>query len=235
MSPRRCLVVRPEPGCAATVRRIDALEGWHGIGVPLTDRMGTDALIPTGAFDAVALTSAAAVRFLGEIDRDVPIHAIGTATAAAARAVGFVNVQAGADGRPAGDGTALGTALASAYRGRTVLYPCAEERRPGFEDAAAANGICILPWPVYRTVPLADGADRLRDALSHAPDAAMVHAPSSARALGEAWPPEWRPEGVAWLAMSAAIADALPAHMPSQRHVATRPDEAAMIDLLRSV
>ena len=235
MSPRRCLAVRPEPGCAATVARVERIDGWHGIGVPLTTRTGTDASMPNEAFDTVALTSAAAVPFLHALDRGIPVHAVGEATAEAARSGGFTRVRVGADGETGGDGAAMAAALVDAYAGRTILYPCAEDRRPGFEDAANANGIRVQAWPVYRTTAIADGADRLRDALSHVPDAVMLHAPSGARALADTWPSEWRADAVRWLAMSDAIADALPTGMLGQRHIAARPDETAMIDLLRSI
>ena len=231
---RRCLVVRPEPGCTATVARVRALGGWRPVGVPLTERVGTGIPMPSEAFDAVVLTSAAAAPYLDALPRDVPVHCIGQATANAARHAGFTNVRLGT-GRPVADGGALGSALAHSLRDRAVLYPCAEDRRPDLEREAALGGVQVLLWPVYRTAPAPDGEARLRRALDRPPDATLLHAPSTARTLAAAWPTEWKGSSVTWLTLSRQIADALPADLSGPRVVAETPDERALIARLGCV
>lgn len=229
---RTCLVVRPEPGCSRTAARVGALASWWGVAVPLTERRATEALRPSAAYDAIVLTSAAAAPYIAYLPQDVPVHAIGKTTATAAREAGFPSVTVGMDGIPPAHGEELGRMLAASYAGRTLLYPCSEQRRPNLERAAGAGGVRILPWPVYRTVPIANGTHHLRNALSGPPDAVMLHAPSGAAALASAWPDEWLSATPTWLCLSMPISDALPSHFRGERRIASRRDEAAIMELL---
>lgn len=232
MTRRTCLVVRPEPGCGATLGRVNALPGWRGAGVPLTERLATNAPMPDEAFDAVVVTSAAAASLLHALQRDVPMHAIGRATAMALKEAGFPNVTVGADGTAARDGGALGRALARSGRYRTVLYPCTRDRRPDLERDARDGGLRIVPWPIYATVAVPDGTARLRAALDSAPDAVLLHAPSGAAALGASWPVDWARGRTLALCLSDAIAAAVPRGFAAAARVAERPEDAALIDLL---
>ncbi|WP_375392196.1 uroporphyrinogen-III synthase [uncultured Sphingomonas sp.] len=89
---RAALVLRPAPGDAATAGRLAAI-GMTTIRQPLF-AVRPVAWTPPGAsgFDALMLTSANAVRHAGPGLaglRDLPVVAVGRATAAAAAAVGF--------------------------------------------------------------------------------------------------------------------------------------------------
>ena len=188
------------------------------------------------------LTSAAAAPALATLadgHRALPLHAIGAATAAAARQAGWARVRVGAEGQPPteghapADGAALGRALASP--GRRFLYPCAEARSPDLEAALEAGGASVTAWPVYCTVPRSDGAAALR-ALPAPPDAVLLHAPSAARALGRIAISD---RAVASLlsrarmvCLSDRIAAALPPGVGAAHAVAARPDEAALLALL---
>jgi len=88
----RALVLRPEPGNARTVAALRA-RGVEAVGVPLFAVRALDWRVPdAGAFDALLLTSANAVRVGGAgltALAALPVVAVGAATAAAARAAGL--------------------------------------------------------------------------------------------------------------------------------------------------
>jgi uroporphyrinogen-III synthase len=89
---RKLLLLRPEPGLSASVERARSL-GLDAIACPLfrVEAVTWDAPDPHG-FDALLLTSANAVRHGGPaLDKlkALPVHAVGEATAAAARKAGF--------------------------------------------------------------------------------------------------------------------------------------------------
>ena len=89
---RKLLLLRPEPGLSASAERARAL-GLEVIACPLfrVEPVAWEAPDPA-EFDALLLTSANAVR-LGGLElaklRDLPVNAVGEATAAAAREAGF--------------------------------------------------------------------------------------------------------------------------------------------------
>lgn len=85
------LIVRPEPGCAESVAAAQSL-GLEVHGAPLFAIEPIDWDLPPGQFDAVLAGSANAFRH-GGADlaklRALPVHAVGKATAEAARQAGF--------------------------------------------------------------------------------------------------------------------------------------------------
>jgi uroporphyrinogen-III synthase len=84
----RVVVLRPEPGASETIARA-AERGLDAVAIPLFRIEPIEWRAPdAGQFDALVLTSANAVRFGGPglaALRDLPVHAVGAATAAAAR------------------------------------------------------------------------------------------------------------------------------------------------------
>lgn len=95
------LVLRPEPGASDTVRRARD-RGLEARAVPLFTVAPVAWSVPDLArFDALLLTSANAVRHGGERLTDLrglPVHAVGQATATAAREAGFDIASSGDDG-----------------------------------------------------------------------------------------------------------------------------------------
>ena len=92
------VILRPEPGAAVTAKRAEAL-GLTPVIHPLfaVEPVSWEAPDPT-QFDALLLTSANALRFGGDAVtryRDLPIFAVGAATAQAARDAGFSQVTEG--------------------------------------------------------------------------------------------------------------------------------------------
>jgi uroporphyrinogen-III synthase len=89
---RKLLLLRPEPGLSASAERAGEL-GLEVIACPLFRATAVEWRAPDPAdYDALLLTSANAVRLGGpELAKlqDLPVHAVGEATAAAAREAGF--------------------------------------------------------------------------------------------------------------------------------------------------
>ena len=97
------LVLRPEPGAAATFARALAA-GWQPIAAPLfiVAAVAWDAPEAT-AHDALMLTSAQAVRHAGAglaAYRALPVYAVGETTAVAAMDAGFADVRTGSADAP---------------------------------------------------------------------------------------------------------------------------------------
>ena len=89
----RCLLVlRPEPGASATLKRAREL-GLNARSVPLFKIEAVDWMVPVRArFDGLLLTSANAIRQGGEQLRELrglPAYAVGETTAEAARGAGL--------------------------------------------------------------------------------------------------------------------------------------------------
>lgn len=95
---RPLLLVRPEPGLSASMERARAL-GLNATVLPLFEVVAVPWTPPgPGAFDAMLLTSANAVRHGGPglaTLADLPVHAVGEATAVAARGAGLAVASVG--------------------------------------------------------------------------------------------------------------------------------------------
>jgi len=92
----RILVVRPQPGADATAARLRAM-GHEAIVHPLLATRPVPWTLPATP-SAVILTSAAAVHHAGPAAnalKSLAAHAVGDATAAAARSAGWTNVSTG--------------------------------------------------------------------------------------------------------------------------------------------
>lgn len=168
---RPLLILRPEPGAGATAARARAL-GRETIVAPLfrIGPIGWEPPPPAG-FDAVMLTSANAVRHGGaalSLYRHLPVHAVGAATAEAARRAGFSEVTAH-------DGDAA--LLLAALRGRVrrLLHLAGRDHR-----AIEEEGILVERRIVY-AANVDDGAETaIGQALRRGP-VILLH---SARAAG---------------------------------------------------
>jgi uroporphyrinogen-III synthase len=93
-------VIRPEPGCSATVAAARKLR-LDARGTPLFEIHPCDWDLPDGRFDAVIAGSANAFRHGGEnLARlhDLPIYGVGEATTEAARDLGFTIAATGTGG-----------------------------------------------------------------------------------------------------------------------------------------
>jgi uroporphyrinogen-III synthase len=213
----RILVVRPQPGAAATAARVTKI-GHLAILQPLlaTEPIGWAA--PDIRPDAVILTSAAAVRHAGpaaEPLKALPALCVGTATQAAALAAGWTNALAG-------PGTLQGLidAIASGPYHR-LLHLAGEDRTA----AQVPDALAIVAIVTYRA------ALQPMPALPEI-DAVLLHSPRTAQHFAAEWDRLEGPRGTIDLhAISAATLAAAGTGWRAT-HVAATPDEDALLATL---
>lgn len=210
------LVLRPEPGAAATVARA-AETGFEAIAAPLFTVLPLSWDAPAAqAYDALMLTSANAVRHAGPaLSRylSLPVYAVGEATATAARAAGFGDIRTGA-----GDAAAL-AALMVRDGIRRPLHLAGREHRE------VATTLSIDRRIVYATEPVTMLPSPALAALQRGA-VALIHSPRAgrlfARLLAEAG---LEGANVPVAAISAAAA-AGPWHKLA---IAAAPDDGALL------
>ena len=215
----KVVILRPEPGNARTAGRA-AERGFDVMRLPL---FATRPLAWTppdpGGFDALLLTSAAAVRHAGPgLDAlgRLPVLAVGESTAAAARAAGLT---------VAGTGDAdVWAVLALARRaGSTrLLHLAGRDRMP---DAPGVTAVTV-----YASDPLAlaPGATRILAGGW----TALLHSPRAARRFAELVERDRTPRpAIALAALSPAVLAAAGEGWRSGV-AAGQPSDAALLDLL---
>lgn len=120
------IVIRPEPGNAATIAAARE-RGLHAIGYPLFRIEPTRWSVAEGRFEAILAGSANIFRHGGpQLDalKHLPVIAVGEATASAARTAGFTVVRTGEGGlQPVVETLAPGTYLRLAGEDRVTLAP----------------------------------------------------------------------------------------------------------------
>jgi uroporphyrinogen-III synthase len=218
---RRVLVLRPEPGASATTERARR-RGLDAVAVALFKIEPVAWRVPAAAsFDGLLLTSANAVRHGGaglQSLRQLPVFAVGEATAQAARDAGFVIAASG--------GAGIDELLASIEGDLRLLHLTGEDRR---EPAGSAQR--VAPIIVYRAKPVAaPDLDNLKGcvALIHSPraggrfaelveDRATISiaaiSPAAAEASGTGWKAveaAERPDDDALLALAERLCNNLP-------------------------
>ena len=165
-------VLRPEPGNAATVARAEAA-GFTTLSLPLFAVRAISWDVPDiGAFDALILTSANAVRFAGEGLANLlrlPVLAVGPHTAAAARATGFDVMATGG-----GDGAAI-AALATDSGISRALHLTGRDR------TLVEGGPIRSVVPVYENAPLPIAPAALEPLIG---TTALLHSARAAHRLG---------------------------------------------------
>jgi uroporphyrinogen-III synthase len=208
---RMVAVLRPEPGASATLRRAREL-GLEPVALPLFELAPREWINPEDQFDGLLLTSANAVRLAGDrlaCLRHLPVHAVGEATAQAARTAGLQVESVGALG--------VDALLADLPARLRLLHLCGEERR---EPASARQQVTAVT--VYAAVPLpAPNLARLRGVV------ALVHSPRAGARLAELVADRSR---ISVAAISDAAAQAAG---PGWERVAVagRPDDAELLSL----
>lgn len=165
---------------------------------------------------ALAFTSRNGVEAFAALsgERDLPVFAVGDATAAAARTAGFASVHSAAGAL--GD---LARRLEEAALG-PVLAPGALE--PSGDLAALLAGrVEVRRLPVYRAVETGAAAPAAFDAV-------LVHSPRAGRAVAARGPLAGR----VVVAISEAAAAPLDPAPDLEIRIAARPDEAALLEAL---
>lgn len=212
------VILRPQPGAAATQARAEAA-GWRTVGAPMFAVSPSRWEPPDAAtFDALLMTSANAARYGGDAlarYTQLPLYAVGAATADAARKAGFDPVATGDS-----DAAAMADRLRADGR-RAVLHLGGRDRRR-FDE----SGLTITRRAVYAAEPAEPPG--LAEAL--APGAVvLLHSPRAARHFAR-WcdAHDARRDSVALVAISnAALAEAGPGWAAAA--ASSTPSDAAML------
>lgn len=202
---RAVAVLRPEPGNAATIARVEHA-GLTAIRLPLFEVHPVDWAVPDPArFDALILTSANASRLAGpglDALASLPVFAVGAATAAAARARGLAIAETGD-----GDGAELVATLTA--RGFTTALLLAGRERRVHVGGVVAEAVTVYasdPLPMASTdlaalrgsvalLHSARAATRLSDLVG--PDRASIRLAAISEAVAAAAGPGWADVAVA--------------------------------------
>jgi uroporphyrinogen-III synthase len=232
----RLLLTRPEPDAertAAALRR-------HGHTVVVAPLMRieviADAEIGAGPWAAILVTSANAAHAIAahrakEALESVPVFAVGDRSAQAMREVGFADVSSG-DG---GVGDLARLVGARMTPGSSLLYLAGAERAGDLAAKLATRRFAVQTAVVYRAVAVHDLPPAAAAALGRDLEGVLHYSRRTAEAyvnaarrigmLGSALKP-------AQFCLSAQIAEPLAQAGAETIHVAPRPVEAALIELL---
>lgn len=236
--PGRIWLTRSRPGAEADAAALQAL-GHAPLIDPVLEIVPVPATVDLEPVAAVAVTSAAAVRGLAALTprRDRPLFAVGAATAAAARAAGFAEVDAGDEtdkDAGGGDARALAARLVRVAPGDRAPWPVLWPR--GREVAAdlaalafalAPGRVEVRPVVVYAAEPRTP-EQALAAVAAGDIAAVLLHSPRGARAAAEAL----QTAGLApppAVALSPAVAAVWPGEVLA---VAARPDAGALMGAL---
>ena len=241
-APRTVLVTRPPPGARQTAERLAAL-GWTPVAAPCLAITPCPARLPApGRLAAILVTSGQAVAALPASHHGVKLFSVGAATAAAARAAGFVDVRS-ADG----DAVALAALVVGrlapaalvmgrlAPAGGTLLLASGAGQGMALAARLRGAGFVVVRRVVYAARPAAALPERALAALTGGQvRAAMFFSAQTARVFERLLPAGLRPllAGADALAIGAEAASVL-ARLPWRAvRVAVRPTQDEMFALL---
>ncbi|MEL6921275.1 MAG: uroporphyrinogen-III synthase [Pseudomonadota bacterium] len=234
------LVTRPEPGATKTADALSAM-GFEPLVLPFTELharpISADAMGRVQSAKFVVVTSANAVRFapktiLSDVG-DLPVFAVGNATAEAARLAGFDLVES-----VEGDADTLISRIAERRRrGESALYLCGRVRKAAVETGLAKAGIEIIVAETYETQKVSQLTDKFVSLIArHAPDAILVFSAFSGRILTElldATRSSHIPENTTLFAISEQVENSMRTTWRGPLIVAKRMDADAMHNAVR--
>ena len=226
---RAILITRPEPGAAESARAVAAL-GWEAVLAPALMLTALPFQLAANC-QAIIITSRAAARALPPAA--LPLIAVGEASAAEARARGFVDVRAAA-----GDAQALAALIAATLKPEagTLCLAVGEGYALDLASALRNKGFRVLRRVVYAARPSAalpaEARHAMREGRIHA---ALFTSPRSAqeamRLLRDAGL-ENSAQKIIAIALSPRIAACLAALPWQEIRTASRPDHAALLACL---
>jgi uroporphyrinogen-III synthase len=225
----RLLLTRPEPDAARSADALTA-RGHVVLVAPLMRMVPLEADL-SGAFDAVVMTSANAVRAVGPgFAKALPAFTVGQRTAQAAREAGFANVHSA-------DGALADLVTLIAQRGPArLLYLAGEDRAGDLAGALAPHGIAVETRVVYRASAVAAlPPEALRALQAGSLDGVLHYSRRSAETLVRLAREAGCLNAVVRLAhycLSEEVAVPLRGAGVSRISVASRPDEATLIGLI---
>lgn len=214
--------------------------GYAPLVLPLTEiRACTPDLPPESItdVDALAITSANALRHaptrLIESLKDRPLYAVGDATAAEARQLGFsdvISAQGAVDD------------LAALIRereepGARLIYLAGRERTGDLEGKLAAGGLRCNVIEAYSAHVVSYPTELIRDAINgRMVDAVLFHSALSADAFTDRVLPEFSElfENTLYFSMSRRVADTLPSSLHPRTNIADTPNEQALLAAVKA-
>jgi len=230
------LVTRPEPDAMRTASRL-ALLGHEVLVEPMLviDFQAPPAL---AAPSALVVTSRNGIRALQRwpdaVDwRDLPLFAIGSATAEAAEEAGFTDLHVA--GHRSADLVELVAKSFSPADG-TLLYPAAVDRSGDLEVELATRGYSLRLIEAYRAHAVDRLSDRLADRLRRQQlDGLLFFSQRTAATFGALVATAGLVPSLAHAdiyALSETVAAPVRGLSPKSVHVAERPTEDALLDLI---
>jgi uroporphyrinogen-III synthase len=219
----RVLITRAEPEASALAALIMRC-GHSAVIAPLAKLQSLNVTWPQILPEALVFTSANALLHLdGKSLRALPVFAIGSRTAAAARDAGFTQIVAHGESNYA---QLLRYIIAAPYR--SLWHIGGRDVRHDMQQDLASHNIACRAFAVYDMVSITALPPPAQAALAaHALDMALIFSPRSAqraiKLLGDA--PAWLP---VWT-MSEAIAAPLRAANWCQVYVASAPDKHILL------
>jgi uroporphyrinogen-III synthase len=232
---RTALVTRPLEDCAETAQALRR-RGYDPVIEPMLAIRFLDAPAPDPKpYQGVLITSANGARALARRAnwRDLPVWAVGDASAAEARRLGFVTVR-GADG----DVAALADLVASALdpqKGR-LLHVAATRLAGDLGGLLSSRGFGVDKAVLYEAVAAGDLSPQLRDLVRGGGlDLALFFSPRTAATFVTLARDRLDPEGLRAtraLALSPAVAEVLRALPWREVRAAPEPSQPALLGLL---
>lgn len=234
---RLVAVTRPRDAARDLAREIEG-KGWEALVEPLLEiREEPPATIDLADVQAVLVTSAHAVPALARLASDLPVFAVGAATARRIEAAGHDGPVVAAGGT----GEALAAAVTERLRpdDGALLHLAGRDVRPEPAASLHRESFRLRTVVVYR----AEAADRLSDAMVRAMDerrlaAVMLFSPRTASVfarLVRGAELSRTLTDVEALCISETVASAVAALPFRARRVAAAPERAALVSLLDGV
>jgi uroporphyrinogen-III synthase len=236
----RLLVTRPEEDSTPLADALAAL-GHEAVMAPLlTIRFFDDAPLPEGAWQALLVTSANGARALGRREDarpllQLPVFAVGAASADAARAAGFAHVEAAG-----GDVEALAGHVPEALApgGGPLLHVAGSAVAGDLAALLGAKGFSVERAVLYEATLAKTLPGVAREALEGGTlDGVVLYSPRTARAFASLVVDAGLQACVSGLAaycLSPAVAAALERLPGLTVKIARQPDQAGLLFLLPS-
>jgi len=230
------LVTRPLPDALETAKRLKDL-GHEALVQPLLRIVFAPAPRELATPAALLITSRNALRAVltwpqAALWRDVPLFAVGKATAREATAAGFTDVRTGG-----GDAAALADAVKESLSPElgTLLYPAARHRTGGLSEALSAAGYTVTIVESYRAEAATQFDATVKRALiQQTLDGVLLYSPRTAEAFRTAVTKAGlldRVTGLTFYALSAQIGGALDG-LDAEVLWPERPEEALLLGLI---
>ena len=221
-------ITRAQPGADATAERVRGLGHEPVVAPLLAVKLAPDASVDLSGVAALAFTSANGVRAFADLsgERALRVFAVGTATAEAAKSVGFKLVLS-ADG----DVEALASRIATRrgeLRGE-VLHPGALEPAGDLVGALQAQEVPARRLILYETVPVETPPEVAAPLL--ASHAVLLHSPKAAQVLAGIVKAQPAPE-LRVLGLSRAVLKPLARAKTGARVFPPLPLEGALLNLI---